>query len=105
MAAPPQQTLDRLAENLATAAAARAARVALTDRVAAGATTLSSVLDSSDEAAQHLKVVVLLESLPGVGKVAARRAMAEIGIVDTRRVGGLGASDRQSLLDRFGGSQ
>jgi hypothetical protein len=105
MAAPPQQTLDRLAENLAKAAAARTARVALTDLVAAGAISLANVLDSPDEAAQHLKVVVLLESLPGVGKVAARRAMAEIGIVDTCRVGGLGAGARRSLLDRFGGAQ
>jgi hypothetical protein len=105
MAAPPQQTLDRLAENLAKAAAARAARVELTDRVAAGATSLATVLHSPDEAAQHLKVVALLESVPGVGKVAARRAMAEIGILDTCRVGDLGAGDRRSLLDRFGGAQ
>ena len=39
-----------------------------------------------------LKVVSLLESLPGVGKVKARKIMEEIGIADNRRVQGLGAA-------------
>ena len=40
-----------------------------------------------------------LESLPGVGKVKARRLMEEVGIADTRRVRGLGAQQRQALLE------
>ena len=36
----------------------------------------------------------MLESLPGVGKVKARRTMEEIGISETRRVRGLGAQQR-----------
>jgi ribosomal protein S13 len=50
-----------------------------------------------------IKVLALLESLPGVGKVKARRVMDEIGIAETRRVQGLGAQQRAKLLDAFSG--
>ena len=43
----------------------------------------------------------MLESLPGVGKVKARRLMEEIGIADNRRVQGLGAQQRKALLDEL----
>jgi len=48
-----------------------------------------------------MKVLAVLESLPGVGKVKARRTMEEIGISETRRVRGLGTQQRQALLDTF----
>ena len=102
MAAPPPQTPDRLAENLAKAGAARAARAELKAGLKAGDVSLGDVLESDDEAAQKLKVMALLEALPGVGKVKARRTMAEIGIADTRRVQGLGTQQRQALLAQFG---
>ena len=40
----------------------------------------------------------MLESLPGVGKVKARRTMEEIGIAETRRLRGLGDKQRSELL-------
>ena len=43
----------------------------------------------------------MLESLPGVGKVKARRTMEEIGIAETRRLRGLGKEQRAKLLDAF----
>ncbi len=43
----------------------------------------------------------MLESLPGVGKVKARRTMEEIGISETRRVRGLGVQQREALLETF----
>ena len=43
----------------------------------------------------------MLESLPGVGKVKARRTMEEIGISETRRVRGLGDQQREALLESF----
>ena len=39
-----------------------------------------------------LKVVSVLESLPGVGKVQARRLMEELDISESRRLRGLGAT-------------
>ena len=49
-------------------------------------------------AATRLKVVAALESLPGVGKVKARRIMEEIEIPETRRIGGLGDKQKQKIL-------
>ncbi len=59
-----------------------------------GSMTLREALDSTDSNVGKLKVVSMLESLPGVGKVKARRVMSEIGIADNRRVQGLGAQQR-----------
>jgi ribosomal protein S13 len=48
-----------------------------------------------------MKVVAVLESLPGVGKVRARRLMEELKISDSRRVRGLGAQQREALKKQF----
>jgi ribosomal protein S13 len=69
-----------------------------------GSVTLSDALakaDSSDVIGK-LKVLALLESLPGVGKVKARRIMEDIGISESRRVRGLGPQQRQALLSQLG---
>ena len=57
--------------------------------------SLSDALASDDPNVGKLKVLSLLESLPGVGKVKARKVMEEIGIADNRRVQGLGAQQRR----------
>ena len=67
-----------------------------------GSMSLSEALDSDDRNVAKLKVVSMLESLPGVGKVKARRVMEEIGIADNRRVQGLGAQQRAALLAQLG---
>ena len=98
MATPPQLTPEQRAAALVKAAEARAARAEIKARLKMGSMTLVEVLQSSDVNVGKLKVVSMLESLPGVGKVKARRLMEEIGIADNRRVQGLGAQQRQSLL-------
>ena len=47
-----------------------------------------------------MKVVSVLESLPGLGKVKARRLMASVGIAESRRLQGLGAKQRADLLEQ-----
>ena len=59
-------------------------------------------LAETDEIISKIKVLALLESLPGVGKVKARRVMDDVGIAETRRVQGLGAQQRARLLEEFG---
>jgi ribosomal protein S13 len=60
------------------------------------------VLSSSgDPTVGKMKVSTVLESLPGVGKVRAQKLMEELDISATRRVQGLGAKQREMLLDRF----
>jgi len=67
-----------------------------------GSMSLSEALASDDPNVAKLKVVSMLESLPGVGKVKARRVMDEVGIADNRRVQGLGAQQRAALLNQLG---
>ena len=86
---------------MAKAAEARAARAELKARLKMGSLSLSDALASTDSTVGKLKVVSLLESLPGVGKVKARRIMEDIGIADNRRVQGLGAQQKQALLEQL----
>jgi hypothetical protein len=102
MATPPQLTPEQRAAALAKAAEARVARADIKARLKMGSMSLSEALDSDDRNVAKLKVVSMLESLPGVGKVKARRVMEEVGIADNRRVQGLGAQQRASLLDQLG---
>jgi hypothetical protein len=98
MATPPQLTPEQRAAALEKAAEARTARAEIKARLKMGSMTLAEALDSDDPNVLKLKVVSLLESLPGVGKVKARKLMDEIGIAENRRVQGLGAQQREALL-------
>ena len=102
MATPPQLTPEQRTAALAKAAEARAARAELKARLKMGSLSLTDALASTDSTVGKLKVVSLLESLPGVGKVKARRIMEDIGIADNRRVQGLGAQQKLALLDQLG---
>ena len=102
---PPQLTAEQREAALAKAAEARRARAELKEKLKMGSLSLKELLDQADanDTVGKMKVLAVLESLPGVGKVRARRAMEEIGIADTRRVRGLGEQQRKSLLAAFSG--
>jgi hypothetical protein len=102
MATPPQLTPEQRADALAKAAAARAARAEVKNQLKLGSISLADALASTDPTIGKLKVVSLLESLPGVGKVKARKLMDEIGIADNRRVQGLGQQQKAALLEHLG---
>ena len=103
MAQPPSLSPEQRAAALEKAAAARRARAELKERLKMGSITLAEVLKQgeSDDLVGKTKVLAVLESLPGVGKVKARRTMDEIGIAETRRVRGLGSQQREALLAAF----
>jgi transposase len=100
----PPLTPEQRAAALEKAAAARQARAEVKNRLKYSQGSLSDVIEQGqkDETIGKLKVVSLLESLPGVGKVKARAIMADIGISETRRVRGLGPHQVKALVDRFG---
>ena len=104
MALPPL-TPEQRAAALEKAAAARKARAELKVRLKSGGTTLADVLDSgeTDDAVGKMKVVAVLEAMPGVGKVRAQRLIEELEISPARRVRGLGAKQREALLREFAG--
>ena len=102
MALPPL-TPEQRAAALEKAAAARRARADLKVDLKSSGTSLAQVLDSgeSDEAVGKMKVVAVLEAMPGVGKVRAQKLMATLEISPSRRVRGLGSKQREALLKAF----
>ena len=95
----PQLTDEQRKAALEKAAAARHARAELREKIKTGDVTLEEVLDSDDPIASRLKVSALIESLPGYGKAKAAKVMNELGISATRRVKGLGARQREQLIE------
>ena len=95
----PNLTPEQRKAALEKAAQARHARAELREKVKTGKVSLKEVLDSTDPIAERMKVSALIESLPGYGKAKAAKIMDELGISATRRVKGLGARQREQLLE------
>lgn len=103
MSNPPKLTPEMRQKALEKAAAARRVRAELRERLKMGSLDLPGLFElvEKDEVVGRMKVVAMLESLPGVGKVKARRTMEEIGISESRRLRGLGEQQRKALLAAF----
>ena len=103
MANPPQLTPEQRTAALAKAAEARKVRAEVKARLKMGSISLTDVLEMADNdpLIAKTKVLAIIESLPGVGKVTARRKMEEIGIAESRRLAGLGPQQRKGLLETF----
>lgn len=103
MPQPPSLTPEQRQAALAKAAEARRARAEIKERLKMGSISLAELLTQAetDDMVAGIKVLAVLESLPGVGKVKARRTMDEVGIADTRRLRGLGDQQRKALLAAF----
>jgi hypothetical protein len=86
---------------LAKAAEARRKRAELKAELKSGKRNLRDVLAKKDDTVGKMKVANVLESLPGVGKVRARKLMEKLDISASRRIRGLGAKQRESLLAEF----
>jgi hypothetical protein len=104
MPLPPSLTPEQRQAALEKAAAARRQRAEVKEKLKMGSLTLRELFEQADrdETLAKLKVVSVLESLPGVGKVRARRLMEELDISESRRLRGLGRNQREALLGRFG---
>lgn len=100
MPTPPALTPEERAAALAKAARIRKERAALKRQLKVGEISLREALDmaAKNEALAKMRVLTLLESLPSLGKVKARRVLNQVGIAESRRVKGLGANQRAELL-------
>jgi hypothetical protein len=103
MPQPPTLSPEQRQAALDKAAAARRARAEIKDKLKMGSTSLPELFDmaESDQNAGKMKVLAVLDSLPGLGKVKARRVLEDVGISETRRVQGLGANQRTKLLEKL----
>jgi transposase len=99
----PPLTPEQRAAALEKAAEARRVRAELRAKLKHSGTSLAQVLETgeTDEVVGKTKVSVVLESMPGVGKVRAARIMEKLGISPSRRVRGLGEHQRAALEREF----
>src|SRR5205814_6826246 len=90
-----RQALEKAAE-------ARRKRAEVKAELKSGKRTLIDILnEKTTDTVGKMKVSTVLESLPGVGKVRARKLMEKLDISASRRVRGLGAKQREQLLAKF----
>ena len=104
MAGLPQLTDEQRRAALVKAAEARRVRAEIKNLLKMGSISLSELLERADAEVivSKMKVLSVLESLPNLGKVKARRTMYEVGISDRRLLRGLVSTPRAALLARFG---
>ena len=102
MPQPPALTPEQRAAALEKAARVRRERAEVKNQLKMGNLNLSELLQKadSDETVGKMKVVSVLESLPGLGKVKARRLMETVGISESRRLQGLGAKRARIAAQR-----
>jgi hypothetical protein len=104
MANPPMLTPEQRQRALEKAGAARRQRAEVKDKLKMGALSLGELFEATDRGDESgnmlakLKVVSVLESLPGVGKVNAKRLLKGLDISEGRRLGGVGDKQRERLL-------
>jgi hypothetical protein len=103
MPLPPALTPDQRQAALEKAAVARRVRAELKEKLKMGSMTLPELLEQGDkdEIVGKMKILSVLESLPGLGKVKARRLMEDVGISESRRVQGLGDQQRKKLFEKL----
>lgn len=100
----PQLTPEQRRAALEKAAASRRERAEVKNRLKNAGGSLVDVLreGQSNEVIGKMRVVELLQSVPGLGKVRARQTMERLGIAESRRVRGLGAKQVAALEREFG---
>jgi hypothetical protein len=100
MPQPPALTAEQRQAALAKAAKVRRERAEVKEKLKIGSISLADLLRmaETDETVGKMKVLSVLESLPGLGKVKARRLMESVGISESRRLQGLGTNQREALL-------
>ena len=102
MALPPLTPEQRQAA-LDKAAASRRERAEVKNRLKNSGASIVDVLHEGhrNEVIGKMRVVDLLQSMPGLGKVRARQMMERLGIAVSRRVRGLGVNQVAALEREF----
>lgn len=97
----PNLTAAQRTEALKKATAVRKERSEILATLKDGKVSLREVLEREDTVVGKTYVRRLLESLPGIGKVRAGQLLDDLGIAERRRVHGLGARQKERLLELF----
>lgn len=100
----PELTPEQRQANLEKAAASRRERAEVKNRLKHSGASLAEVLKlgRENEVIGKMRVLDLLQSMPGLGKVRARQLMERLSISESRRVRGLGTNQIAALEREFG---
>jgi len=100
----PPLTPEQRSAALEKAAASRRERAEVKNRLKHAGGSIIDVLreGETNEVIGKMRVIDLLQSMPGLGKVRARQLMERLGIAESRRVRGLGTKQVASLQREFG---
>ena len=103
----PPLTPEQRQAALDKAAASRRERAEVKNRLKNSGASISEVLRAGEtnEVIGKMRVVDLLQSMPGLGKVRARQTMERLGIAESRRVRGLGTKQVAALQREFAPEQ
>jgi len=103
MGAPPQLTPEDRARALAQAKAARQRRAAIKSQVKVGSLSIHQVIElaRTDEVIAKMRVLELVESISGVGKIRGKALLERLEISLTRRIQGLGKHQMNDLISQF----
>lgn len=103
MGAPPQLTPEERARALAQAKAARQRRAAIKSQVKDGSLSIHQVIElaRTDEVIAKMRVLELVESISGVGKIRGKALLERLEISLTRRIQGLGKHQMNDLISQF----
>jgi hypothetical protein len=99
----PPLTPEQRRANLDKAAESRRRRAEVKNRLKHSNGSILEVLEQGqqDEVIGKMRVLDLLQSMPGLGKVRARQMMERLGISESRRVRGLGINQVAALQREF----
>jgi transposase len=99
----PELTPEQRQANLEKAAASRRERAEVKNRLKHSGASIVDVLrqGQENEVIGKMRVVDLLQAMPGLGKVRARQTMERLSISESRRVRGLGANQVAALEREF----
>jgi acetolactate synthase small subunit len=99
----PPLTPEQRQAALAKAAASRRERAEVKNRLKHSGASINDVIaeGQTNEVIGKMRVVDLLQSMPGLGKVRAQQMMERLQIAESRRVRGLGAKQIAALEREF----
>jgi len=101
----PQLTPEQRQAALEKAAASRRERAEVKSRLKHSGASITEVLreGETNEVIGKMRVIDLLQAMPGLGKVRAKQLMERLSIAESRRVRGLGAKQVAALEREFAG--
>lgn len=99
----PPEISNEARRALEKAANYRRERAAFKRDIAEGKRGWREAIESQSEAISRMRVKELLESMPGFGSIRAQAILERVGISTTRRIKGLGSTQRKKLEEELSG--